>query len=368
MASPRPFPPFVVSAAAAVLMAALAAPACGVGGNDPLAGRQDHAVICDKGDRRTCDCGGQAGTQACINSGEGFEPCVCGVDVPDGGLPGQGNAPPTGGCGVCEGCCRGATCIPFDAENSNACGKRGQACSACDDGASCDTDTGTCIQGIAGACNHSNCPYGCCSSNGCVTSPNWAQCGAGGASCSTCRLGGAVCENDGTCNNGLIDQQEYFYISVRSVEVQAQTSSGGDWDSFLWGHTAPDPMVCLNYLDTRDGNPVARTACTPSSCNDSTSCSWNRADGLLKYCYPLSTCTLFCSSPMTVCDPVLFSGRALINGDVDIQVQDVDSVNSNDLIGEGPMPPTRALTGAQYTTGGFGGVVQVQYEILYTLP
>jgi hypothetical protein len=335
--------------------------ACGGAGNDPNAGHSEQAEVCQSGDRRVCNCGGHAGSQGCQNDGQGYEPCICGVEVPDGGLPNTGTTPPAG-CGVCDGCCRGTTCVPLANERADACGRRGQNCVGCDPDDVCDTGTGTCA--APGSCNASTCPNGCCGPSGCVTATSWSQCGVAGQACSTCAFGGSVCESDGTCKNNLVDGNEYFYLSIRGIEVSPKTPSGDDWDPWLIGHTAPDPMVCLSYLDSGTGQ--TRTGCT-QPCNDTASCAFDVADGLLRYCYQQTTCTL-CSSPKTVCDPVLFRGSALSQGAVDVTVSDYDPANANDLIGEAPLPPLRSLDGQTHSTNSFASVVQVQYDVLYALP
>jgi hypothetical protein len=345
----------------AALCALLIAAGCGGVGNDPNAGHSQQAVVCASGDRRVCDCGGRTGSQGCTDDGQGFEPCICGVEVPDGGVPGAGDAPPAG-CGVCDGCCRGTTCVPLANEHADACGRRGQACRACDAGDVCDTVTGSCA--APGTCNAATCPDGCCGTSGCVTATSWSQCGHGGEACGTCAFGGSVCEADGTCKDNLVDPNEYFYLSIRWVEVAPQTPSGGDWDPWLIGHTAPDPMVCLSYLDAGTGQ--RRTGCT-QPCSDTDSCGFSVADGLLKYCYQQTTCTL-CSSPKTVCDPVLFRGSALQQSAIDVTVYDYDPGNANDLIGEAPLPPLSNLDGATRSTNPFASVVQLQYDVLYALP
>ena len=350
---------------ALLLLAGALLVACGGEGNDPTAGKTQSAQICADGDRRVCSCGGSGGMQACKPSGEGFERCVCDGDSPDGGT--SGNLPPSDGCGTCDGCCNGSTCVPFGTQNDTSCGKRGMACRACNNGGVCDSDNGTCVQPTAGVCNRATCPSGCCSATGCITDTSWSQCGAGGVSCGSCALGGTACESDGTCKNNYLAAEEYFYLSVRQINVEPKTPNGWDWDNLVLSHTAPDPMVCLSYTDTdSSGNAVQRSACT-KHCSDTASCSLSASDGLLKYCYELSTCFL-CSSPKTVCDPILFRGSALKQGTVDALIYDYDPGNANDLIGATTLPQTRTLTGNRFTTGAFPGVLQIEYEILYALP
>jgi hypothetical protein len=342
------------------LLAALSAlPACG-----PQMAQEPHATsalgrVCAPGDRRSCACGGVAGTQYCLESGEGFEGCSCEGETPDGGT---GNAPPTSGCGTCDGCCRGSVCIPFANQTASLCGKRGQACSSCDDGGVCDTETGSCANPTPGACNAATCPNGCCSANGCVTSPDWAQCGSGGRQCRTCDFGGTLCQSDGSCSRNELDPNEYFYLSVRSIQVQSRT-----WDWSIGG-TESDTYVCFEVPDVDErGAPFMRTGCT-KRCDDSASCNLSASDGLVKYCYELSTCSIFCSSPKTVCDPVLFRGAALRGGQAKARVLDYDSWNSDDEIGTAMLPAVSAYHTARYATGSFGSVNRVEYEILYALP
>jgi hypothetical protein len=337
--------------------------ACGGSGNDPNSGHAQITQVCSAGDRRVCDCGGRAGEQACSESGEGYEPCLCEVAAPDGGVPGMGDSPP-GGCGPCDGCCRGTTCVPLENESEAACGRRGQACVGCDRGGVCDTATGTCATPTEGACNAATCPDGCCSPSGCVTSPSWAQCGHKGSTCGTCALGGSVCESNGSCQQALVDGSEYFYLSVRFIDVLAETPAGHDWDPLVFGHTAPDPMVCARYIDSATG--LEHRGCT-TPCNDTASCGFSVADGLLRYCYEQVTCTL-CSSPKTVCDPVLFRGSALVEGSVEVTVDDYDSNNGDDRIAQSTLPPLPRLEGTTLSTNAFGSVVQLQYDVLYELP
>ncbi len=338
---------------------------CAGYGVEPPGAQKQAGQVCSEGDRRVCACGGGSGTQVCKAGGDGFDGCICDVDVPDGGIPGMGGAPPSG-CGTCDGCCRGDTCVPLEHESDAACGKRGQECRACDAGGVCDNDTGSCVTPTAGVCNRATCPTGCCSPTGCVTDQSWSACGVHGDACQTCALGGTLCEGDGTCRNNFIDDQEYFYLSVRSIQVEKTTSLGSYWDLVPF-HTDPEPLACLSYDDIDDrGQTVRRSACT-KSCTDTTTCELTQADGLLKYCYALPTCWL-CSSPKTVCDPILFHGSALRGGAIHVVVQDYDSTSGNDLIGEANLPPTSNLTTARYRTGSFGSVAAVEYEILYSLP
>jgi hypothetical protein len=322
--------------------------------------------VCTPGDRRVCQCGGGKGTQVCTDSGDGFEGCLCEVEVADGGVPGIGSEPPAAGCGTCDGCCRGSTCVPLAGESGALCGRKGQECRSCTGGV-CDNQTGACVLTSPGECDAATCPTGCCSPSGCVTSTDWSRCGARGSSCEACELGGTICEADGTCQNNLIADNEYFYLSIRSITVADTDANGHDWDPFLIGHTAPDPYACLSYTDTDErGTQIPRSGCL-QGCTDSTSCQLSQADGLIKYCYPLNEC-LLCSSPKIVCDPVLFRGAALKSGTVTLSVSDYDSVTANDSIGQASLPATPGLSTSGYATGPFGRVYQVEYEILYRLP
>jgi hypothetical protein len=335
----------------------LAAAACG-GTREAEPDRADEppAPVCVPGDRRTCNCGGDKGAQLCRAAGDGFDGCRCVVDAGDGGVPGQAPEPPSSGCGTCDGCCHGRTCVPLASESDTLCGKRGEECAACT-GGSCDAQAGACVLKTAGACDATTCPKGCCSPTGCVATPDWSHCGAGGAACAACPIAGSQCAA-GACTDAIADD-EYYYLAVRSIQVPGATS-WVPWDSL------PDPYACMSYSETgTDGQPVKREGCS-KSCDDTTSCALTQADGLLRHCYTQPSC-LFCSRGATVCDPTLFRGSALKAGALDITVLDHDWP-SDSIIGKGKVPASDRLTTARYATGSFGQVMVVEYEVLYALP
>jgi hypothetical protein len=65
---------------------------------------------------------------------------------------------------------------------------------------------------------------------------------------------------------------------------------------------------------------------------------------------------------------VLFRGSALTQGSIDVNVYDYDPGNADDPMGETPLPPLRSLDGGTHATNSFASVVQLQYDVLYTLP
>jgi hypothetical protein len=85
--------------------------------------------------------------------------------------------------------------VAYGSETSSLCGASGAACAACATGQQCDTSNGDCV------CNATTCPSGCCDGNVCVpyASESPGQCGTGGAACKSCSNG--VCDlTAGTCS------------------------------------------------------------------------------------------------------------------------------------------------------------------------
>ncbi len=108
--------------------------------------------------------------------------------------------------GNCTGCCSGATCVT---PRTDACGRDGGACAACDpiradtctpQGCRCGTTGIVCPQGqhCTGntcKCDVYSCPLGCCNGTACMDGTEQANCGTGGAVCAACTVILQSCQN-----------------------------------------------------------------------------------------------------------------------------------------------------------------------------
>lgn len=105
---------------------------------------------------------------------------------PDGGTTEDAPSPP--GCGPCDGCCDGTTCIARTQQSASACGWGGGECRACAPGDEC-VKGGTCLHAQS-SCGPSNCA-------GCCVGP--AFCSDGLSGLGGCGFGGQLCQ---VCSDG----------------------------------------------------------------------------------------------------------------------------------------------------------------------
>ncbi len=136
---------------------------------------QNCPGCCDK--NGLCQAGD--GTSACGRGGDACSACSASQVCAGGAC-----ATPTV-CGPqsCAGCCAGSTCVGGGA--NDACGSGGGACQDCG-------TTATCVANVCqtlGPCDASSCPTGCCNGNLCLPGMNDSACGSGGAACSACGAG-----------------------------------------------------------------------------------------------------------------------------------------------------------------------------------
>lgn len=141
-------------------------------------------------------------TTACGTRGAACDTCATG-QVCRAASGGGGVCEGTRTCGPanCGGCCNAAgQCVAGN--DTTACGKGGQACSACGLNSVCVRDglpnERTCQ--LQTTCGPTNCP-GCCVGNQCVTATTPTACGTNGQQCKTCPTG-QVCNASGTCVPG----------------------------------------------------------------------------------------------------------------------------------------------------------------------
>lgn len=118
------------------------------------------------------DAGGGGGG---TDAGGGCTACDVGEECVDG----ECQSPPTCDETTCGGCCDGDTCVetPDDAQ----CGTGGAECTTCTAPATCEA--GVCMN----PCDATTCG-GCCGADGCVAldEQSDAECGRGGAACGGC--------------------------------------------------------------------------------------------------------------------------------------------------------------------------------------
>lgn len=243
-----------------------------------------------------------------------------------GGAGGSGGSA-SSGCGACDGCCQGSTCVPLDAQSTSACGRAGEACSACDPGFACAV--GNCVVDT-GQCSPVSCPSGCCVGNTCFQpdAQMWAACGAGGEACGYCQTG-AVCAA-GACTDEP-DDFTAFTVEITEIKVTESDTGGSAWDAF---GGLPDPYACFRDATGSIGG------CT-STCSDTTTC--HPASGVIG---PASA-------------PSSFTGATLKSG-FTVSVWDED-VASNDLIGSESFVLQHLSASGFYTVSDFGGVVSVTF-------
>ena len=289
---------------------------------------------CAPGDTQSCIClGGGEGTQTCRASGASYGPCAgCGgSQLPDGLViadMGGGSA-----CGNCDGCCDGATCIPFNSETNAKCGGRGQTCTACAGTKVCAAGTGMCVDstGACGACTN-----GCCQNNVCLLD----QPAACGAACTKCSYG-VTCAA-GACTT-QIDQNAYFKVVVNSAKVLVNTTTCKDnWD-FIG---EPDPYVCVAY---QSGGTLYQGCNTSNYVDGNLSPTWTATTGLM-------------TAGGT---PFLVPATVITSGKMQIQFYDYDScVNGcvDDLMAQGTFPAKTTLD-ASYSTGMFGCAMNITFQL-----
>jgi len=302
----------------------LVAAACGAG--SPMeevdlagTGAKMDGGRCVPGDTQSCIClGGGQGTQTCRASGASFGPCAgCGgTELPDGLMPADLAGT---GCGNCDGCCDGATCIPFNGETNAKCGGRGQACSACPGTKVCAAGTGMCVDS-SGACGA--CTNGCCQGNVCLQD----QCSYG----VTCASGACTTQ---------IDQNAYFKLIVKTAKVLVNTTTCKDnWD-FVG---EPNLYVQVSYQSggtLYQGDNQANNTATLSA-------TWDNTTGL-----------------MTVgAAPFLIPASIITSGKLQISLYDDDYPDPDDLIAQGPLPAKTTLA-PSYSTGMFGCAMDITFQL-----
>jgi phospholipase C len=216
-----------------VILATAAAAAALMTGCDETCGPSScpsgccSAGQCVTGTDSACGTGG-AGCVACA-TGQVCEPDrgTCVGEAEDGGGTDAGVADAGSGCGTCDGCCDGLTCVPLANETNAVCG-RGGACGACAVNQYCALATGTChASNIAHVVlivqeNHTFDTY------------FGRYCTAAAGSAPTCTQGPACCEaapatdtpSDGRSSVELSDSENYDYDRDHSFACEACEMDG----------------------------------------------------------------------------------------------------------------------------------------------
>ena len=117
--------------------------------------------------------------------------------------------------GLCSGCCDGNTCRALGAGQSlTKCGKGGAVCNSCDDGNDCTADacsaqgactksnksTGASCKGGKGQCAGGTCCQGCRQGSVCKGGASTSSCGVGGEVCKSCP--GVTCQSPSCTSSG----------------------------------------------------------------------------------------------------------------------------------------------------------------------
>ena len=132
----------------------------------------------------------------------------------------QGSCVAVDSCLNCtSGCCLGGICQPGTLPG--ACGANGQSCRTCNQGERCNQ--GACELNVPNPeCTPYNCK-GCCLDNRCITDVNKQRCGVDGSPCSAC-VGKRECRS-GACS---FPDGQTFSVCVQRVIVNCQQSGRCD--------------------------------------------------------------------------------------------------------------------------------------------
>jgi hypothetical protein len=305
---------------------------------------------CAPGQTQPCIClGGGMGTQTCRASGASYGSCAgCGPEEEDGPLPviQDGGNP----CGDCDGCCDGATCVPFANQSNMKCGTRGQACGSCGTKI-CDTGSGMCVD-ASGGCNASSCANGCCKQvNGTPTCfiNQPAACGTGGGTCTACTYG-VLC--NGGCTTMLDGNAQFKVVVTKASFYNTDVDTTSCWDNYAsFGCAQPDVIVCFGY---QSGTNLVE-GCTTSKDNvpvtrmnpDIDDVTWSEADGTIK----------------SGGQPFLVPGSLFIQGGkVRVRVYDIDDFNDWEVIGSAYIN-AQSNYAAAYNLSAFGRVTSITFSL-----
>jgi len=119
---------------------------------------------------------------------------------------------------MCNGCCDGNSCLPFNQQSPSKCGSKTK-CKSCDDSNDCTKDEcvgkGTCqntprpylygckVKGVSGKCIGKSCCTGCISGGKCIGGTHVDKCGKGGETCKICYTAN-VCK-ERSCSKGYCE-------------------------------------------------------------------------------------------------------------------------------------------------------------------